>query len=331
MFVGGGVEHYLHGLLLQHAAHQLAIGDAAEHGHQLKSRGKAAAQLLIDAVEAGFAALEQHQAAGPERQDLTAELGADRATGATDQHHLAGDARAEQLRIGRYGVAAEELFDSNRAKGINAGAAAGDLLHRGHLQHGDAEGLKIVNDAAALAAAEGGDRQQHLIHIAAALAQDLGRLNGDAIDFAAPEPGLVVEEQFHAVAAGMAQGCSELHSGGACAVDGHADEGVAGLVLEAHQQITQCEAHRAGEAREQQPEQQPATAGRQRQPQHHAHEHQQHQQQPIAASKAIQGLATHVAGESLVLTGEGVERNADQQGSRQHPEALEKVGVKGMG
>ena len=34
--------------------------------------------------------------------------------------------------------------------------------------------MKIVNDAAALAAAEGGNRQQHLIHITEALAQDLG-------------------------------------------------------------------------------------------------------------------------------------------------------------
>ena len=192
VFVGGGVEHHLYGLLLQHAAGQLAIGGATEHGHELHIRGEAAAQLLIDGVEAGFAALEQHQAAGPERQDLTAELGADRATGATHQHHLAGDARAEQLGIGRHGVTAEELFDSNRAQGINAGAAAGDLLHRGHLQHGDAEGSKIVNDAAALAAAEGGNRQQHLIHIAEALAQDLGRLDGDAVDVAPPEAGFVV-------------------------------------------------------------------------------------------------------------------------------------------
>ena len=105
---------------------------------------------------------------------------------------MAGDARAQQLGIGRNGVAAKEFFDGDAAQGIDAGAAAGDLLNRGHLQHGDAEGLKIVKDAAALAATERGNRQQHLIHIAAELAQDLGRPNGDAIDISPPKTGFVV-------------------------------------------------------------------------------------------------------------------------------------------
>ena len=74
------------------------------------------------------------------------------------------------------------------------------------------------------------------------------------------------------MAAGLAQGSGELRTSGAGAIHGHADEGVAGLALQTQQQVPQREAHYARETGEQQPKQQPAAAGRQRQPQHYAHE-----------------------------------------------------------
>ena len=325
------MKHHLHGLLAQQPLHERAIGGAAEHGQQLHAGSEVAAQLLLDRIEAGLTALQQHQPARLQPQDLAAELGADRATGAAHQHHLIGDAGAEQQRIGRHGITAEQLLDRDRPQGIDAGAAAGDLLHGGHLQHGDAAGLQRRHDGAPPRAAEGGDRQQHLIDAAQPLLQGLGRTDRHPIDVAPPEVGRIIEKQFNAVAAGQAQSGRQLHAGRTGAVDGHADQGVAGLHMQAEQQIAQTEAEAAGEAGEQQPEQQPAAAGRQGQLQHDAGEGEQQHQQAIAAGEAVEGEAAHIAGEPLVLTGEGVERQADQQGGRQQPEALQEVAAEGIG
>ena len=94
-------------------------------------------------------------------------------------------------------------------------------------------------------------------------------MDRDAVDAAAPELGSVVEKGGDAVTAGQAQGGGELGTGGTGSVDRHADAALADAVLQLEQGIAQGKPHGAGEAREQEPQQEPAAARGQWQLQHH--------------------------------------------------------------
>jgi hypothetical protein len=91
---------------------------------------------------------------------LAAQLTAARAAGTGNAHTLACNVWAEQARIGWNGVAAEQFVDGDRPQGINAGAAAGDVDQRGHLQQGDAVVFQVCGDAAEANAAQRRDRQE---------------------------------------------------------------------------------------------------------------------------------------------------------------------------
>ena len=325
VLVGSGMEQHADGVPAEEVLKKRRIGSTAKHRLQGDTTRKAAAQLLMNRIETGFAEFEQHQALGAKRQDLAAEFGTDRTTGTGDADTTAGNAGAEQLWIGGDRIAPEQFLDRNRAQGINASPAAADLVHRGHLQDRNAEILKVVHDAATPQTAEGGNRQQHLIQVGLVLPQHLGRADRNAVDIAPPELGGVIDEPFNAVGTSQAEGSGELGTGGAGSVDRHPDQGMARLVLQAEEQITQREAHDPGEAGEQHPEQQPAAAGRQGPAQHQPRGSQQQNQQAIATGKAVESKAAHVAGEALVLAGEGIQGEADQERRRQQPNAAEQV------
>ncbi len=88
----------------------------------------------------------------------------------------------------------EQVFNGDGAERIDAGPAGGEVIHRGDLQHRDRLALQLSHDAAAFAAGQRGDRQQHLIELLVDLAQHLGRLDRDAVDRAPPETGRIIEK-----------------------------------------------------------------------------------------------------------------------------------------
>ena len=87
------------------------------------------------------------------------------------------------MGIGRHGIAAQQLLNDDGAQRIDAGPATGDVLQGGHLQNRNPFLLDNIDDAAALAAAERRDGQQHLAHLEAAdqLGEPLGGMDSDSI------------------------------------------------------------------------------------------------------------------------------------------------------
>ena len=110
MLVGGGVIDGLHVVRLHQRAHQVFVEHRAYAG-EYRHTMRRLFQLVVDGVERKLGMVEQHQLRGPLRDDLPAQLAADRAAGAGDQHHLARDVACEQAGVGRHGVATEQVDD----------------------------------------------------------------------------------------------------------------------------------------------------------------------------------------------------------------------------
>ena len=80
---------------------------------------------------------------------MAAELRTDRTTGASDAHHRIAETRTEQLRNWGHGIAAEQVFNGDRAKRIDASPTGVEVINRGDLQHRDRLALQLSDDAAA--------------------------------------------------------------------------------------------------------------------------------------------------------------------------------------
>lgn len=106
---------------------------------------------------------------------------------AGDAHAGASDPRTKQIGIGWHGIATQEFLDLDRAQRIDASAAAGDVVHRGHLQQGESQLLQIGGNATPATTTQRMNRQQHLIDLRGPLAQQRRRLDRHAVDVAAPQ------------------------------------------------------------------------------------------------------------------------------------------------
>ena len=120
MLVRGRVEDDVGPVALEHLAQPLAVAHVGEHGH---ARGEAALvdELALDVEERALGLVDEHDPRRLRARDLAAELGADRAAGAGDEHGLALDVGGDGVDVDLDRLAAEQVLDLDRA----------DLLRRG--------------------------------------------------------------------------------------------------------------------------------------------------------------------------------------------------------
>ena len=101
---------------------------------------------------------------GPDARDLAAQLGADRAAGAGDQHAAAGQVAAGQLGLHPHRLAAEHVLHPHLAHLAHELGAVLEQLEDGrHRAHRDAAGAARADDARAQRAGRRGDGDQHLV------------------------------------------------------------------------------------------------------------------------------------------------------------------------
>ena len=101
--------------------------------------------------------VDQDDPLGAERRDLAAELRADRAAGAGDEHGLAGDVGGDRRDVELDGLAPEDVLDLDLAELAREVEVAGDqLVDARQRLHGDAGVAAGVDDPLArLAGADG--------------------------------------------------------------------------------------------------------------------------------------------------------------------------------
>ena len=105
-------------------------------------------QLPLDLVEGDLAHLQQQQAPGTQRENLAAELGADRAAGSGDEHALAADTGTQQAIVRRDGRATQEVGNVDLADVLQAGLARQQRQDVRHGLHVKAGALQAGDDLA---------------------------------------------------------------------------------------------------------------------------------------------------------------------------------------
>ena len=98
VLVRRGVEHQVGTRAREQGVERRLVGEVEQHGLD-RQRRVVVAQPGLDAVQVRFALVEQEQALGRAAGDLAAELGADAAAGAGDEHGLAVDHPGQDGRI----------------------------------------------------------------------------------------------------------------------------------------------------------------------------------------------------------------------------------------
>ena len=145
---GGGVVffHQRHMLVSRRMEHHLRpppgaagaqlgqVFHVADQPHQWQCR-EIVRQALFDGVQVELALLEQHQPRGAEACHLSAQLAADAAAGAGDEHGVAGQRVAHAGLIQHHGLAAQQVVGFDVAQAFDAALAGAQLVHRGHRQH----------------------------------------------------------------------------------------------------------------------------------------------------------------------------------------------------
>ena len=114
MLVRGGVEDDLRAVALEDLAHLRAVAAVGEH----RDRRREVAlvdELALDLEERRLALVDEHEPRRAEPRELPAELGADRAAGAGDEHGLVLDVRRDRLEVDLDLLAPEHVLDLHRA------------------------------------------------------------------------------------------------------------------------------------------------------------------------------------------------------------------------
>ena len=93
-------------------------------------------------------------------EDLAHEFGADRAARTGHEDRLAGDGARQELRVGGHGIAAQQVFDFERAHIGDADAARRDILHCGQDLDRDRVAFQFGQQLAAFAALAFGNSQE---------------------------------------------------------------------------------------------------------------------------------------------------------------------------
>ena len=236
VLVGGGVVDRLHPVLAHYGAQQHVVEHRAEAGGYGQTRHLC--QLVVHGVERELGVIEQHQLGRPLRSDLPAELAADRAAGAGDEHHLAGDVAGEERRVGRHRVAAEEVGHVDLADVGHVGLAVDQLVQPRQDLHRQAGSFHALNQASLLCRAGRGNGQHDLLDLVAEdRLAEAGRLvDGQAGNDLAVQIGAVVEEAHRRVIGADLHRLCQLRPSATGAVDCRAAAVTAGLLHTAAEQ-----------------------------------------------------------------------------------------------
>lgn len=211
-------------------AHATRIRHRGEQRHDPRHARAQAFQSLqqfaMDAVEREFGAVHQQQCGCIARDDLSAKLAADGAAGAGHQHHLAANVLAEQDRMGRDGVTPQEVFDVQFAQVADLYLALGEFHQARQRTHRYPDLPHLLEDLVTPLARSRGDGQEDVadVQYGHLLLQRRGIMNRQAMDQAALQALVVVEEAQQPQLAAGGQGLGELAAGIACAVDQHPRE-----------------------------------------------------------------------------------------------------------
>ncbi len=121
-------------------------------------------QLALDLEQVVLGVVEQHEPLGPHARDLAAQLGADRAAGAGDEHDPLAQVLADALDLHPHRLAPQDVLDLDLAHLPHEPAAGLQQLEHGrHRAHRHAALAAGRDDLRAHRARRGGDRDQHLV------------------------------------------------------------------------------------------------------------------------------------------------------------------------
>ena len=197
MLERGRVEDHLRAAGLEQLGDELGVADVAEHRVVRVQQGPAR-EAELDGVQGGLVAVEHDQLGRVEPRDLAAQLGADRAAGAGDQHPLAGEVRRDRPQVGVDHVAPEQVGDVDVADVGDRGTAGLEQL-AGSRQHLDVEpalrrSAADLPDRLGACARDRDDRSAR-----AGLVPDLGQVarrphHRDAANAAVPLRGVVIDQ-----------------------------------------------------------------------------------------------------------------------------------------
>ncbi len=164
VLVRGRMEDDRGPVLGEHLAHPLALLAVGEHRDGVEHVA-VLDELTADLEEVVLGVIEQHQPARTDARDLAAELGADRAAGAGDEHDAAGQVAAYAVEVHAHRLAAEHVLDPDRAHLPRQQPAARleQLEHRRHRAHRHAALAAGGDHARAHRSRRGGHRDQHLV------------------------------------------------------------------------------------------------------------------------------------------------------------------------
>ena len=91
-------------------AHLRAVADVGEH-RDARREAALGDELTLDLEQRGLALVDEDQPLAADARDLPAELGADRAAGAGDEHRLVGEVRGDRREVDLDRLAAEHVLD----------------------------------------------------------------------------------------------------------------------------------------------------------------------------------------------------------------------------
>lgn len=180
MLVRCRVAHEIRPVAVKDLHDALAVAHGADEHDQIQLRMRAP-QLHLDVVGIILVDIENDEPLRPLCRRLTAELAADAAAAARDEHGLAGDVGRDLIEVDLHRLAAEQVLDVHLADLLDAHLAVGELADAGQCAQGAGRVVAVVEDLQLLLPGSRRDGEDDLVNVvlfrhrgdAAAAADDL--------------------------------------------------------------------------------------------------------------------------------------------------------------
>ncbi|KAF5048285.1 hypothetical protein DSECCO2_451660 [anaerobic digester metagenome] len=130
------MEDHLRPVRAEHGLNQGLVLHLPEDGHVVRE-APLVHEFHFNGIQVLFPGIEEHELAGPEADDLTAQLGPDGAAGTRHQHHLVREVALDARLVEAHLLAAQQILVAHVAKGLDRDLAAGDIRQRRQLLDAD--------------------------------------------------------------------------------------------------------------------------------------------------------------------------------------------------
>ena len=201
VLVGGRVVNDLGAVCVEHLEDAAAVPDGADEGDQLQV-GVVVLELQLNIVGVVLVDVEDDELLGIVGRDLPAELAADGAAAAGNQHPLAMDEVEDLPHVRLDGLPAQQVLHGHLLHGGHGDLARQELVHAGQLLELAVRLAADVQNVPLLHGGGAGDGQvdlvdAELLHVD----QDVvpAAHHGDALQVTAPLVGVVVDNADHPV------------------------------------------------------------------------------------------------------------------------------------